>query len=192
MTGKLILVEGVDGSGKSTLIEELRRRGIVDYIFNYSYPKEAETFQCGAFAKGEYFASIRIFKQLLARDHTIVCDRFHLGEYAYGVVKRNYPLWFAENIMSNTEELICKELGLKYVYLIVLFTNPITAFNRRKEFKKEYLEDKSEYYAVNDRYLLAFSKSILKKIGLQTCSLDYNNKPERILEVILRWINKEK
>ena len=192
MTGKLILVEGVDGSGKSTLIEGLKYRGIYDYLFNYSFPKEAETFQCGAFAKGEYFASIRIFKQLLARDYTIVCDRFHLGEYAYGVVKRNYPLWFAENIMSNTEELICKELGLKYVYLIVLFTNPITAFNRRREAKKEYLEDKSEYYAVNDRYLLAFSNSILNKIGLQTCSLDYNNKPERILEVILRWINKEK
>ena len=192
MTSKLIIVEGVDGSGKSTLIEGLKYRGIYDYLFNYSYPKEAETFQCGAFAKGEYFASIRIFKQLLARGYTIVCDRFHLGEYAYGVVKRNYPLWFAENIMSNTEELICKELGLKYVYLIVLFTNPITAFNRRRGAKKEYLEDKSEYYAVNDKYYLAFNRSILNKIGLQTCSLDYNNKPERILEVILRWINKEK
>ena len=132
MVGKLIIIEGVDGSGKSTLIEGLRREGVYDYLFNYSYPHEAEKFQSGAFAKGEYFGSIKIFKQLLIQGKVVVCDRFHLGEYAYGPVMRGYPYWFAKDIMDEAEKELVKEIGLENVYLVILFTNPITAFARKK------------------------------------------------------------
>ena len=135
MAGKLIIVEGIDGSGKTTLIEGLRRLGAFDYHFNYSYPKEAEMFQCGAFAKGEYAASIRIFKQLLQRDYTIVCDRFHLGEYAYGPIMRGYPEFFAKKIVDDTEKQILADLKEFEVYVVILHCNPIT-ISRRKDLRR--------------------------------------------------------
>ena len=150
----LVIIEGVDGTGKTTLIEGLKRfffRPI--YIINYSYPTGWHMNIEAGIARGEYLASIRIFKEILSKqpDAIIICDRFHLGEYAYGPVKRGYPEWLAEKTFEIEDELI-KELGKENIRLIVMgMSKPEIALERSNR-KGEYLKELDEYKMVNNRY----------------------------------------
>jgi len=189
MVGKLIIVEGIDGSGKSTLIDGLKYLGIPDYVFNYSYPKEANIFQCGAFAKGEYIASLRIFQQLIARDKVIVTDRFHLGEYAYGLVMRHYPKWFAEKIIEDTENyMINEDNKLKFpIYAIILHSSPSTILKRKGSLKNEYPTTEEELYDIDKYYTVVPTR--LKCLHITTDSLQYNNRPDLVLKEAVRWLS---
>jgi thymidylate kinase len=192
MTGKLIIIEGVDGTGKSTLIEGLRRKGIYDYLFNYSYPKEPTIEECGAFAKGEYFGSIKIFKQLIEQDKVIVCDRFHLGEFAYGPVMRQYPEWFARKIIVDTEKTI-EDFGINFnkIVLIILHSSPETILRRKgKIMGKEYVQNCQDLFEIDKRYFLVSSEGITKLVALHihTDSELYNNHPELVLETVIQFI----
>jgi thymidylate kinase len=187
VTGKLIIIEGVDGTGKSTLIEGLKKRIVPDFIFNYKYPEEPTAEECGAFAKGEYMASIRIFKELLARDKIIVCDRFHLGEYAYGPVMRNYPKWFAEKILEDIENELIRGIGLENVYLIILIVEDAKNALRRMKVKGEYLTKLKEVSDVNNRYKNAFSRTALHTFWATTDRV-FEGHPEILLDWVVRFI----
>lgn len=100
MTGKLITIEGIDGSGKGTqsqlLIEKLKQSG--KKVKMYSFPAYEETFfgkEVGAFLRGEFgsidevhpklasvlYASDRLEQKPkmlkdLADGYYVVCDRY--------------------------------------------------------------------------------------------------------------------
>jgi len=189
MTGKLIIVCGVDGSGKTTLIEGLRRLGIPDYIFNYSYPKMWSIDTNGAFAMGEYIASLRIFQQLIIRDKVIVTDRFHLGEYVYGIVMRHYPKWFAEKIVEDVEDyMLNDDLILKFpIYIIILHSSPSTILKRKGSLKGEYPTTEEELYDIDKYYTIVPTR--IKCLHITTDSLKYNNHQDLVLKEVVKWLS---
>ena len=66
----------------------------------------------------------------------------------------------------------------------------ISSLNLNLYLSTEYLENKSELYEVNNKYLLAYSDSkLLKKFGFQTDSVMYNNNPSLLLANVLKCIN---
>lgn len=178
MTGKLIIIEGTDGSGKTTLIKGLKKTIHIDYVFNYSYPIGCTVFQEASYAEGQYIASINIFSKLLEKGNTIVCDRFHLGEYAYGPIKRDYPKWLAKEILK-VEDYMIKELGKENIILVILgFFNYENSKGRIK--KEDYLKNLEEVKKINNRYSEAFLFSKLNKWFIYT---DYHN-PEEVLKEV--------
>lgn len=182
----LVIVEGVDGTGKTTVVDGLKSYFYCPvYIVKFSNPKTAEMFQDAAFARGEYSAAIRVFKAILEKqpDALIVCDRFYLGEYAYGPVKRNYPEWLAERAFEVEDEII-KTLGVDNVKLVILVAKDINIAVERSNRLGEYLTKVKEYDAVNVRYTIAFTKS---KLDADMFMVDKCT-PEQVLGRVIRFI----
>ncbi len=107
----IVIVEGIDRVGKTTLCNML-----VDEGFKYF--------------KDVYFDGVPITRKIaseklrttleflkLFKDENIVVDRFHITEFVYGALERNYT--------SSEVEFIDKELALLDAVLILV--NPINA-----------------------------------------------------------------
>jgi len=166
----IILIEGPDGSGKSTLID-----GLIPLLpkprikLNFRYPHEESVEENLAYARGEYESTIRnLFKELKST-HSIICDRFHLGEYVYGPVMRNYPGHSALNTLRRIEWTL---LGLEEVKLIVLnssLTHVPAMFIRTAN--DDYIKSLDDYRRICTRYRMAFLISALPKICIDAISL---------------------
>ena len=167
------------------MIDGLKEYLLPDYVFNYSYPREAERIQQAAHARGMLLASVRIFKELIARKNLIICDRFHLSEYAYGPVKRYYPKWLAEKVMLDVENELYKQLGLGNVKQIILaFLDPELIRGRLK--KDDYPSFK-EAVKINARYKEALTYSELPTRLFYTDRVG----KQATLEKALKWTDKE-
>jgi thymidylate kinase len=111
----IIILEGPDGAGKSTMIEELKRHYLMQIN---STPERVQVWRAGPFPEGsnpwtEYVVPI---SQLVpTRDYLILIDRWHLGELIYG------PLLRGQSRLSMAQrdwiDGYLKSLGVVMVYL---------------------------------------------------------------------------
>lgn len=166
--GKLIVVEGTDGSGKSTQIEELVRYfkdNGVDFR-SFDFPQYEKTF-FGAFVAGflngefghareinPYFASIPyagdrwqskddLYKEL-EEDKIVICDRYASSTSAYQAVK--LEIKDREKFLSWLDDLEYKVFGIPREDLVIYLYVPLriaqNLMSRRK--KKAYLNGKDK------------------------------------------------
>lgn len=146
--GKLIVLEGCEGSGKSTVISSLRHSH-PEYIYTREPggTKFSESVRAITLDKN---ANISIKTQLismyamrsdhlekvilpaLTRGQTVICDRFDLSTYAYQIGKNKgdiKSLYFSlrENLLASMTE----------VYYIILDINPEVGLARKKTQEEE-------------------------------------------------------
>lgn len=155
----IILVEGPDGSGKTTLINQLIPKIRAPRIkLNFKYPEETTTEENIAYARGEYEGIVRNLFTLLSYKYgyNIICDRFHLGEFVYGPVMRDYPEPEALETIRRVEWLMMKDLSPDKVKLIVLNCSPSTLAKRAYNDKYVKLKD---LIKIQKRYKTAFDLS---------------------------------
>ncbi len=99
----LTILEGVDGAGKSTLIE-----AIVEHS-----PTPIQTRHCGPIRKGallEYEHALRRYYPGAGVD--ILCDRWHIGEMIYGPLLRDVSK-VTPSIMAHIELFLASRGALK-------------------------------------------------------------------------------
>ena len=90
----ILIFEGCDKAGKSTLINNLKKNTLVDWqIINYKYPtvcpkaahdiggQKATIREMMVEQLSSYTTSFKIFKKL--KTQHIICDRFWTGEFVY-------------------------------------------------------------------------------------------------------------
>lgn len=115
LTMTLIIIEGVDGAGKSTLVEQLQ---------------PATTMHFGPIKKAPMAEYI---DPLLAYDHSydLVCDRLHVGELVYG------PIYRGQSTLN--------EAGRRYIEMFldsrgaakIILDAPLDEISRRLEHRGE-------------------------------------------------------
>lgn len=177
MTGKLITIEGIDGSGKGTqsqlLIEKLRAAGKKVKI--YSFPAYEETFfgkEVGAFLRGE-FGSIdevhpKLASVLYASDRLeqkpkmlkdledgcyVVCDRYVESNMGHQAAK--FPVEQREGFINWLEQLEYQINSLPKPDMTFFLDVPLSVSKELvlKKKQRSYTDDKEDIHEAAHGYL---------------------------------------
>lgn len=178
----VLIFEGCDKAGKSTLIDNLKKNTLVDWhVINYQYPtvclkvthdiggqkptiREMMVEQFSA-----YTTSFKIFKKF--KMSNIICDRFWPGEFAYCRIRDySYPPLAEEKWLRFFLNLTYEMNG----FIIHVKADPFVIRQRmEKDSKKDYI-GYSEVDLITSEYERVFS--LLK-------DMDQDYKPSRIIEI---------
>ena len=150
----IVLVEGVDGSGKTTLCSELRQYG---YVFTEILQSDKQY--------GEYIKCAR-------SDTVHICDRSFLSDLAYrladGKSRRGMDLHSMMNILF--------ENGVK-----VIFCHTDSAYEDAMKRGEDDITSECVHNEINHIYNLIFR---MLKIFTKTEVDDYNWKTDKLSDVI--------
>lgn len=177
MTGKLITIEGIDGSGKGTqsqlLIEKLNQLG--KKVKMYSFPAYEQTFfgrEVGAFLRGEFgsidqvhpklasvlFASDRLEQKpnLLAdlnAGYYVICDRYVESNMGHQAAK--FPEHERVAFIDWLEELEYQVNGLPKPDITFFLDVPLSVSKELvlKKKQRSYTDEKEDIHEAAHGYL---------------------------------------
>lgn len=151
----ILIIEGMDRCGKSTLVEQLRKRYFTDprILVHHSSsppkvenPNEWEVQHYRSLFDTSYYLNY-------AEDFNVIYDRFHLGAIVYGKKYRNVDpedIYAIENMYIHPKDEIA----------LVLLTDHTEAILDRDD--GESLESRAADFAETRRaFEVAFSRSII-------------------------------
>jgi dTMP kinase len=177
MTGKLITIEGIDGSGKGTqsqlLIKKLEEAG--KKVKMYSFPAYEETFfgkEVGAFLRGEFgsidevhpklasvlYASDRLEQKPkmlkdLEEDYYVVCDRYVESNMGHQAAK--FPDEERESFIDWLDELEYKVNSLPKPDITFFLDVPLSVSKELvlKKKQRSYTDEKEDIHEAAHGYL---------------------------------------
>lgn len=151
----MLIIEGIDGVGKTTLVEYLQGYGMKKYHFDYD-SKNMDLFT-------------KYMRVLLEDNNKLVLDRSFISEMVYGPVIRNKCKLSLEDY---TKLLIAyKNFGTKIIYL----TAPKDVLLKRRNDEKSDYEVIANYYEeLNKKYddIMEYSSNFIDVIGINTYELN--------------------
>lgn len=162
---KLIIFEGIDGAGKSTLAKEIGK--ILNLPIEHHGPvKNKEE------GKKEYFDFLK------KCNYSVIKDRFMMGEETYSIVYRGYKADYMEELENKLKQKFD-------VYLIFIDANKNLIEKRLKERGEDFLnlKDISKISKLCNEY---YEKSSLNKIKIYG-----ENKFDYKIQKILNFIYKK-
>lgn len=174
----VILVEGVDCSGKSTLVEALSKKypGILLKL-NYR-PKDKSEQETLIYKRHVY--SMMSFINDNRKDKSIILDRFYSSELVYSKVKRKYDAFKDSTYFKIDKSLSC----LPNLYIYCSPGNDVI-IERLKQRGDDYIDEK-DVQALSDRYDLFYEKTTLNKMKVDT-----TKNIEELLKLIEEKIQNE-
>ena len=165
----MLIIEGIDGVGKTTLVEYLQSYGMKKYHFDYD-SKNMDLFS-------------KYMKVLLENDSELVLDRSFISEMVYGPVIRNKCKLSLEDY---TKILIAyKNAGAKIIYL----TAPKDVLlKRRNDEKSDYEVITNHYEELNKKYdeIMEYSSKFIDVIAINT----YEANIEQVRSQVKKLVRK--
>jgi hypothetical protein len=106
---KVVIIEGIDNTGKTTVIHELMNRYDRVYYMHATKPDETDPVKC-AIEQKKYFHTmvedIRRVEQSNLNVDLVILDRSWIGEYVYGCLYRGNGDDFVKSMISNCYSLL--------------------------------------------------------------------------------------
>lgn len=145
MKGLIVVVEGLERTGKTTLCKEFEKRGFV-YFKDFNRINYHNVISL----EGRLDTTLTFLQNLSENGINVVVDRFHLSEYSYGNIFRNLQgtarnIDYIDNAISklNSVLIYCKDNDFEeYKKRMLLKYTPEQVKNLSNKF--EYYFDKSE------------------------------------------------
>ena len=172
-----ILIEGIDGTGKSTLAKALAKHFNIACIKHLSKPKVLKAYKnCKIRYQLEVF---KRFNKVLLSNANVVYDRAHLGEFVYGPLYRGKACCELEKIEKGVKD--------NDVVLILLETTNLKILRDDGEnFNTDNQEIEQEMFKN------AFEKSkIRKKIKIRVNEGDMFKSHDLIMREVLMKIKSD-
>jgi thymidylate kinase len=144
-----VIIEGCDGVGKTTLIEELLLTGYFDVAIKIQPPKSIEEGE-------ERYINVN---NLLNKHEGILLDRSMLSEKVYGPILRGYYPYYVDKLEKELEnhnylflitaepEIVKKRYDGKVItaeQVYAVISNYISEY-KESSFPNKYLLDSSDY-----------------------------------------------
>lgn len=178
MKGKLIVIEGLDGSGKSTqinlLAEEVKRRGL-QYkqikLPNYDgdssalvkmylagtfgkNPEDVNAYAASAFYAVDRFASFKtIWKDDYEKGSVILADRYTTSNAYHQMIKQPRENWDA--YIEWLEDFEYNKIGIPKPDLVIYLDMPVEISQKLMTSRYEGNESKKDVHEANVAYLNA-------------------------------------
>ena len=143
MKGLIVVVEGLERTGKTTLCKEFEERG---FVYFKDYNRINKHICCGMESRLD--TTLTFLQNLSENGVNVVVDRLHLSEYAYGKIFRkghSANVDYIDNAISklNSVLIYCKDNDFEeYKNRMLLKYTPEQVKKLSEEF--EYYFDKSE------------------------------------------------
>lgn len=161
--GKFLVLEGIDGSGKSSVVSELTKRitgnvyqstepthSCIGYLIRellsgVAYIDEREKCLLYLFLADRIQHAFSINNALAKEDSVVICDRYYHSTFAYQALK--YDFKFLDTL-HETLPIVLPRPDL----VIVLNVTLQTAFDRIGDRRKELFEDANLLLRIQDNY----------------------------------------
>lgn len=160
MKGLIVVVEGLERTGKTTLCKEFEKRGFVYFKdFNRINYHDVTSLE------GRLDTTLTFLQNLSENGVNVVVDRLHLSEYSYGKTFRKMcakNVDYIDNAISklNSVLILCKsDNNEEYKNRMILKYTPEQVKKLSEEF--EYYFDKSE---IKNKFVYEFA---------ECCSFEY-------------------
>lgn len=165
----MIIIEGIDGVGKTTLVQFLQSYGMKKYHFDYD-------------SKNMDLLS-KYMKVLLSDDSELVLDRSFISEMVYGPVIRNKCKLSLEDY---TKLLIAyKNAGAKIIYL----TAPKDILLKRRNDEKDDYQIITNYYEeLNKKYneIMEYSSKYIDVININTHESNIEQVRNQVKKLVIK------
>jgi adenylate kinase family enzyme len=176
----LIIVEGADGSGKTTLVKEISKK------FNFEYYKESLTYAQRLSSDYDgYKHYFELLEVLRFSNKNYVCDRLHLGDFVNPLIYKDGrdPLTF--------EQIEQIEFGIKENAILVGAIADKNFIRDSLSIRGDDVAEPQNIKYMNYLYKLAFDLSSIKNKILWDVSVDKNYlKIFSELEKKIKFLNK--
>ena len=133
---KVVIIEGIDNTGKTTVIHELMNRYDRVYYMHATKPDETDPVKC-AIEQKKYFHTmvedIRRVEQSNLNVDLIILDRSWLGEYVYGCLYRGNGDEYVKDMIKECYEhlsrLTMRLAGLNFSTILYIASPEFCAKN---------------------------------------------------------------
>lgn len=165
----MLIIEGIDGVGKTTLVEYLQSYGMKKYHFDYD-------------SKSMDLLS-KYMKVLSSDDTGLVLDRSFISEMVYGPVIRNKCKL---SIEDYTKLLIAyKNTGAKIIYLTV---PKEVLLKRRNDEQSDYEIITNYYEELNKKYdeIMKYSSKFIDVIAINTHETNIEQVRSQVKKLVMK------
>lgn len=207
--GKLIVIEGLDGSGKSTqiniLAERVKEKGLSFKqikLPNYDgdssalvkmylkgdfgkNPEDVNAYAASAFYAVDRFASFKtIWKKDFDEGKIILADRYTTSNAYHQMIKQPRENW--DNYISWLEDFEYEKIGIPKPDKVIYLDMPIDVSQRLMSERYEGNETKKDVHEANVNYLYACRDAALyasEKMGWVRIDCADGENPRRIEDI---------
>lgn len=196
ITMKLIIIEGTDRTGKSTLIKELCEHYNYDNVTIRHFGKPIKSSSKDNTIKyqlSKFYNEVNIVKLLQEEknpyfENIVIWNRSHIGEYVYGQKFRSYTQEESNDIINNINSYLFNNIHMDDIKLIYLYGDAeFLLKNEDGESFSKNSDDKLHEMSLFDDIINKSKINNIIKLKVNN-DMEYKKRSD-ILDKVLNFIN---